>query len=228
MLRWACLAIAMTACAGSPPAARLFPAGTGECPDASGCGVPVGEQPAYIPPDEAHGGAQASNIDPDKVPPATCADVGTNVASIELGNYASEEERVPIATKYRGRCRTLRLDLVERECVVEADDFVSVAYCAPRFVPQEVVAFVEVPTCAVIANEIRARSNPQPDAPKGQAIWERRLIAMQRSCEQDRWTVAFGECARTMAVANHIAAYCQHVAPAPLVARLQDRMAKVK
>ncbi len=228
MLRWACLAIAMTACAGSPPAARLFPPGTGECPDASGCGVPVAEAPKYIPPDEAHGGAHDPNIDPDKRPPATCTDVGTSMASLELGNYASDEELVPIATKHSGRCRTLRLGLVERECVVEADDLVSVAYCAPRFVPQEVVAFVEVPTCVMIANEIRARGNALPDAPKGQAIWERHLIAAQRSCEQDRWTVEFGECARTMPVATTIASYCQHAAPTPLLIRLNDRMAKVK
>src|SRR5688500_1976257 len=55
MIRWACLFIAVTACAGSgPPPALLFPAGTGDCPDPGGCGVPLDEEAKYAPPDEAH------------------------------------------------------------------------------------------------------------------------------------------------------------------------------
>ncbi len=229
MFRWTFVMIAMTACAGSgPPPARLFPAGTGECPDAGGCSVPIGEEPKYIPPDEAHGGPDDPNLGPEEKVVASCTDVGNSAASLEVGNYASDEERIPTATKYRGRCRTLRLDQAERQCVFEAVDAMTVAYCAPKFFPQHAPPLVEVSTCTAITNEIRARANALPDAPDGQAIWERQLMAVQRSCEQDRWTVAFGECARSMAVATRVAPYCQHVAPEPLFARLNVRMAKVK
>lgn len=229
MLRWACVLITVTACAGSgPPPARLFPAGTGECPDATGCGVPVAAEPKFIPPDEVGGVPREPDLGPAEARSSSCTDVGDSAASTEIGNYAPVEERAPIATKYRGRCRTLRLDQAERECVVSAEDVVSMAYCAPRFVPHEVVALVDVRACAVIANQIRARGNALADAPKGQGIWERQLIAVQRSCEQDRWTVAFGECARMVPVATTVASYCQYEAPTPLLIRLNDRMANVK
>jgi hypothetical protein len=229
MLRWACLLIAMTACARSgPPPARLFAEGAGECPDAGGCGVPLGEEAKYAPPDEGHELPGEPNLGPEEARAATCTDVGIAAASLEVGNYASEQERAPILTKYRGRCRTVRLDQAERQCVFEAADAVAIAYCAPRFWPEQALDLVDVSACAGIASEIRARGNALPDAPDGQAIWERQLMAVQRSCEQDRWTITFGECARTMAVASYVAPYCQHVAPAQLVMRLQDRMAKVK
>ena len=228
MLRSACLLIAITACAGSPPAARLFPAGTGECPDDSGCGVALGEEPKYAPPGEAQELPGDPDLGPNEAREATCSDVGISTAALEIGNYATEEERAPIATKYRGRCRTVKLDQAERHCVFEAGDAPTVAYCAPRFFPQHIVQLVDRTACAEIENQIRAHSSALPAGQPGPDLWERQLAVVRRSCEQDRWTVAFGECARSQQVPNHIAPYCQYVAPAPLVTRLQDRLAKVK
>ena len=229
MLRCACLVIAMTGCAGSPPAARLFPAGTGECPDASGCGVPVGEEAKYALPDEAHEvPSHEQTLGPAVTIRATCSDVGVSAASHEVGNYASAEERTPIETKYRARCRTLRLDQAERQCVFEAGDAMTIAYCAPRFFPEQAPPLVVVSECGAIANDIRGRSTALPAGQPGPDLWERQLAAIRRSCEQDRWPVAFGECARTQQVVGYIVPYCQHVGPAPLITRLEDRLAKVK
>ncbi|MBA3502035.1 MAG: hypothetical protein H0T65_16850 [Deltaproteobacteria bacterium] len=226
MLRLACVLVAVTACAGSgPPATRLFAAGAGECPDSSGCGVPVHDEPKFAPSDEAHDPAAPDGA-PQPVREATCSDVGISVAALEVGNYASEAERAPVETKFRARCRTTKLDRTERQCVAEASDAVSVAYCAPRFWPQQVLSFVEATECAGIAQQIRDRgTSPQP---RVRELWERQLSELQRSCEQDRWTVAFGECARTMQQAMYVPTYCQHVAPSLLFTRLQDRIAKVK
>lgn len=225
MIRWATILVTVAACARSgPPPARLFAEGTGECPDKSGCGVPQNEEPKYAPPDEGHGLPDDPNLGPAESREASCTDVGISAASLEVGNYASEEERAPVARRYRARCVRTRLDRAERQCVFEAPDDVTVAYCAPRFWPNHVVDIVDTTTCAAITQQIRLRTGA---APEGQ-LGERKLAALQQSCEEDRWTAAFGQCAGAMQSASYVVPYCQHVAPAPLLTRLQDRMAKVQ
>jgi len=121
-----------------------------------------------------------------------------------------------------------RLDRVERQCVFEAADAATIAYCAPRFWPEQVIDIVDPTTCAVLTQQIRDRMNTQPDGQPGQQLWERQLSAVRRSCEEDRWTTGFAQCASTMQSASYVVPYCQHIAPAPLLTRLQDRLAKVK
>jgi len=141
MLRWTSIVILFAACARSgPPPARLFADGTGNCPDAAGCEVPVEAQTKYAPPDEAH---PPPDTEPDLGPAeqrvATCTDVGISAASFEVGNYADEETRAPIARKYRARCVKARLGAAERQCVFEAADAATIAWCAPRFWPEQAV-----------------------------------------------------------------------------------------
>ena len=229
MIRWASIVIVFAACARSgPPPARLFADGAGGCPDAGGCDVPVETEPRFAPPDEDY---PPPGTDPELGPAetreASCTDVGISAASIEVGNYADEETRAPTARKFRARCLKARLGAVERQCVFEAADAATIAWCAPRFWPQLAVAFVEPATCAGLTQPIRDRMNALPDGQPGQEAWARQLAAVQRSCEEDRWTVAFGQCASSMQTASYVVPYCQHVAPAPLVTRLQDRLAKL-
>jgi hypothetical protein len=171
MIRWASILLTVAACARSgPPPARLFAAGGGECPDQSGCGVPLDEEPKYAPPDEAHGPPGDPDLGPEAKREATCTDVGISAASLEVGNYATDEERAPIVRKYRARCMRARLDRTERRCVLEAADAATIAYCAPRFWPEHVVDFVEVSACAELAKQIRARANALPAGQPGQEL----------------------------------------------------------
>jgi hypothetical protein len=227
MIRWASILITVAACASSPPAARLFAAGGGECPTPDGCGVPLGEEPKYAPPDEAHGPPADPNLGPAEQREATCTDVANSAAALEVGNYASDEERLPLARKYRARCLKGRLDRTERQCVFEAADAATIAYCAPRFWPQVTIDVVEPTRCTSLITQLRDRWNTMPGAEPAKKLWEPHLAALQRSCEEDRWTVAFSDCA-TVQTPNTIAPYCQHVAPAPLLARIEDRLAKVR
>ena len=225
MIRWATILVTVAACARSgPPPARLFAAGTGECPDLGGCGVPLHEEPKFAPTDDEHGPPTEPNLGPEASREASCTDVGIAAASFEVGNYASDEERAPIARRYRARCVKARLDHAERQCVFEAPDELTVAYCAPRFWPKHVIDLVDTATCAALTHQIRIKTGASPEG----EIGERRLAALQRSCEEDRWTAAFGQCAGALQSASYVVPYCQHVAPAPLMTRLQDRMAKVQ
>lgn len=226
MIRWASILITVAACASSPPAARLFPPGTGECPDKD-CGVALDEDGTFASPDDGH---RVPPGDPDLGPSekiqASCADVGISAASLQVGNYAEEAERAPIASKYRARCTRLRLDPVERQCVYEAPDAASMAYCAPRFWPELKVELVDPATCPALTNQIRDQMNAVLSGQPRQDVWDRMLVAIQSSCERDRWTTAFAQCAAQQQYPTYVLPYCQQAAPASLYSRMEDRLAK--
>jgi len=226
MFRWASLLIVVSACAASPPAARLFAPGTGECTDPAGCEVPLDAEPKYASPDDSKEVPdQEPELGPSEKRVAGCEEVANSVAAIEIGNYADDETRRPAVTRYRARCHRTALTAVERQCVFEANDAVAIAWCAPRFWPQTTLEVVAHGDCAQIASEIGDRMK---NLPKGEPHWsigQRQLWAVQRSCEEDRWTAQVGACARDLPMAAYIISYCAHLAPDPLRLRLEDRIA---
>jgi hypothetical protein len=227
MIRWASLLIIATGCAASPPAARLFAPGTGECTAPKGCEVPLEGEPKFASPDDSR---EIPNNDPNLGPEekvaAGCNEVALSVAAIEVGNYADDETLRPAVTRYRARCQKTRLTADERQCVFDAADATGIAWCAPRFWPQQTVEIVAATECPAIASQITERMNalgrPHQD------LGDRQVAALQRSCQEDRWPTTLATCARNLQYAIYFAPYCAHLAPQTLRLKIEDRMAKVQ
>jgi hypothetical protein len=217
-----CLLIALAGCAGSrPPAAHLFANGGGDCPDPAGCEAPIESEARFEGPDAEHGPPGDSNVDPIKSTEATCADVGQSLAAFEVGNYAEEANRRPVIARYTARCTEAKLDRDARQCVFEAGDQLTVEYCAPSLMSLYHVPLVAPRNCLDITNRIRA----QHPLPAEDEVSTRMLATLVTSCEQDRWTLAFGMCAKNVATAAYVMVSCQHIAPAPLRKKIEDRLA---
>ncbi|MBL0212359.1 MAG: hypothetical protein IPQ07_00480 [Myxococcales bacterium] len=225
MTRLACLLIALAACGGSSrPVAQHAAPGDGTCHEAGGCEAKLETEPKFLLPDEDHPAPQEPSLVPAETREASCTDVATNLASIELGNYAEDGKLGPLVSRYRSSCAKLKLSRDERQCVFEATDRPTVTWCAQRMMPGAAVAVVEARECPEIAEQMRSRMNAQP----GQELWPKQLAAMQRSCEQDRWTIPFRDCVRSVPFPTYITAYCGNAAPAPLRRKLEDRLAQIK
>ena len=229
MIRRVWFVICLAACGSAPrqPAKPLPHAPDAPCPDDTGCELAIEEAPRFEAPDGERKQPEPTDTVPQvvaaKPPEATCAAVGSSLASVELGNYAEEDQRAPVIAKHEARCVKLKLSTDERKCVFEARDKVTIAYCVPRFVPDLPIQIVDATECPKIMDGIRGRMATL-NAPK-QALWDRKLTALDRSCRQDRWTFTFSECARTNAMAAQ-PTDCLDLAPMPLQKLLQDRLAK--
>jgi hypothetical protein len=232
MIRRAWLVLALAACGGnSPPPAKLFANGGGECPDVRGCDAPIEPAARFEPPDTAHpppAEPSVPQIVAAKVPEASCADVGRSIAALELGNYADEDERAPVNARHEARCVQAKLDRAERQCVFEAADQATMAYCAPRLFPAIPIQLVEPGECWAIMQKISDRMKTLPVVRSDQSIKDRRFLAIQQSCQQDRWTLRFGECVRTDPELSRLTLSCSQFAPEPLRKKLADRLAAVK
>jgi hypothetical protein len=217
-----CLLIALAGCAGArPPAAHLFANGGGDCPDPVGCEAPIETEARFEVPDAEHGPPGDPNLGPTTIVEATCAEIGQSLAAFEVGNYAEEVNRRPVVAKYTARCTEARLDREARQCAFEAADQLTVEYCAPSLMSLYHVPLVAPRNCIDITNRIRA----QHALPAEDKVSIRMLARLQTSCEQDRWTLAFGMCARNVATAAYVMGSCQHIAPAPLRKKIEDRLA---
>lgn len=63
-------------------------------------------------------------------PGADCSQVADALTSLELGNYASPEERAPKVAAYRAKCEAQHLTLDEGRCVIAARTMVQLRDCA--------------------------------------------------------------------------------------------------
>lgn len=220
-----CFLIALAGCAGArPPAAHLFAEGSGECVDPAGCEVPIEDQPRFELPDEEHAVPPDAGLGPSGVVDATCREVGHSLAALEVGNYADEADRQPVIARYTARCTEAKLDRETRQCAFEAEDQLTVEYCAPSLMSLYDVPLVAPRNCVDITSWIRQKHA----LPAQDEVSERLLATLQTSCEQDRWTLAFGMCAKNVATAAYVMGSCQHIAPAPLRKQLENRLAATK
>ncbi|MBA3462505.1 MAG: hypothetical protein H0T46_21265 [Deltaproteobacteria bacterium] len=156
---------------------------------------------------------------------ATCADVATNLASLDLGNHADEEQLEPLLAQYTASCAKLLLNQVERQCVYDATDRTTVAWCAPRMMPDAAVAVVDPRDCPAVVEQLRLQIAAQPSQTR---LLERQINAVQTSCERDRWPSAFGDCVRKLRYSGNVAPFCAGAAPAALLRMMNERVALVK
>lgn len=62
--------------------------------------------------------------------------MGERLASLEMGNYATREEREPVVRKWEGKCLGARLTKKEGACIVEAAGEDEIAMCKRPLVPE--------------------------------------------------------------------------------------------
>jgi len=227
MPRRTALLVVLAACGSSHREVAKFSApGDGACHEAGGCEAPVPGEPQFkLPDSDRPPPPQDPPVGPVEARDATCDDVAQNLAAFDLGNYAEESKLAPAIAKYRAQYTKLRLTKDERQCAFESTDRASVTWCAPRMFPGAQVALVDTRDCPDIAKAMRQRTEQQQP---GQNTWGKQLAAVQASCEQDRWTVAFRECVNSVPFPTYVDAYCGNAAPMPLRKKLQDRLAQIK
>jgi hypothetical protein len=220
----------LAACAGETRHVSKFrmPHG-GTCPDDVGCEAPLPAEPRYELPDSARPHpAPPADLGAGARAEATCALVGAELASLEVGNYAEPEVVAPIASKYEARCDREKLTLEERTCIATArGDRASLSYCASRMFPDApAAAFVPVAECAAIAAGVRAKAKGMRGlSPPQMRLWTERLAAVEPSCVLDRWTAAFGACVRANSSGEPLP-ICVRAAsvPPPLRAKIEARL----
>ncbi|HEX3759967.1 MAG TPA: hypothetical protein VHW23_14730 [Kofleriaceae bacterium] len=158
-------------------------------------------------------------------PPADCKDVGEQLASIELGNYAEPETRAPVVARYQAACDAAVMSREEQLCLDRARDRWSAAQCAPRLFPD--LAASSAGDCAAIIVRVRTAMQNQASQlgdPQTKAWFDRTMSVMQESCEQDHWPDSLKKC---MLAGDGLAALtqaCSRQAPPALQQRLQERL----
>lgn len=158
-------------------------------------------------------------------PAADCTDVGEQLASIDLGNYAEPEARAPVVARYKAACETAMLSRDEQQCLDRTRDRWSAARCAPRMFPD--LASSSTGDCGAIAGRVRAAMQKQASYlsdPRMKTWFDRTMTVMQESCEQDHWPDALKKC---MLAGDELAAMtqaCNQQTPPALRQRLQERM----
>lgn len=158
-------------------------------------------------------------------PPADCQDVGEQLASIDLGNYAEPEDRAPVVARYKAACEAAVLSRGDQQCLDRTRDRWSAAQCAPRMFPD--LASSSTGDCGAIIARVRAAVQKQASYlsnPRMKTWFDRTMTVMQESCEQDRWPDALKKC---MLAGDELAAMtqaCNQQTPPALRQKLQDRL----
>src|ERR1043165_7489196 len=92
----------LAACAGRQEA-KWGTRGESQCPTDRGCELaPTAED--YRAPDDKWQPETVEGVLADGKPTITCAQVGSAMASLELGNYAEPDELAPIAKRHERSC----------------------------------------------------------------------------------------------------------------------------
>lgn len=159
-------------------------------------------------------------------PAADCQDVGEQLASFDLGNYAEPEDRAPVVARYKAACEVAALSRDEQQCIDRTRDRWSAAQCAPRMFPDLASSSID---CGAIVARVRAATQKQAayfSDPRMKTWFDRTMTVMQESCEQDRWPDALKKC---MLAGDELAAMtqaCNQQTPPALRQRLQERLSQ--
>jgi hypothetical protein len=156
-----------------------------------------------------------------------CGEVAEQLASIDLGNYAEPGTRAPAVARYRAACDAARISRDEQLCLTKARDRWRAAQCAPRLFPEPPAPSGE---CAAIVARIRDAMVVQA-AYTGDATmrtwFDRTLVVLRESCEQDGWPAAVVQCALTAdGSGGGLGSACTRQMPPALQQRLQERMTR--
>lgn len=153
-------------------------------------------------------------------PGADCGVIADQLASFDLGNYATPAQRAPIAVAYRATCERLSITQAEGACLGKATDTWGAAQCVPRMFPA--LASGDSSDCAAVVKKTKGTIEKQAayvDDPAMKAWFDRTMVVMQESCEQDHWPTALKTC-----LLGATPDACNAQMPPALQKKLQDRM----
>jgi hypothetical protein len=217
-MRFAVLVL-LAACAGRQQEAKWGVRGESQCPTDRGCELaPTAED--YRGPDDKWQPETVDDVLAERAHEVTCAQVGTAMASLELGNYAEADELAPIAKRHERSCIEARLTRDERTCVYESRDRATMSYCASRLFPEAEIQIVPPRECESITTALRRRLDDLPGSKKG--AWNKAVAALDESCRNDRWTRQVADCHRSATGPGS----CVWTAPEPLRVKMVDRLHK--
>ena len=158
-------------------------------------------------------GGESEGPPPPVGPPSeACNAAARNLASFELGNYATEEEKTPAVQKIANECATARLSAADATCLAEAPDKAAAAQC-PRPITEELIGMKKrVANAAVGCKNLKTAikqmakdelanvpEEHRADALKIFPIVERQLV---KSCETDGWPSEVVSCIDQRLTAN--------------------------
>jgi hypothetical protein len=127
-------------------------------------------------------------------PPGDCAAVAEALASFELGNYATADERKSVVARYRDGCDDAAISADEQRCITAAADGWSAKQCAPRMFP-ELTASHDAGECKQLVDHIR-RSVVAQGQDDALTRWAKRELDIEETaCVEDGWPDAFKACA---------------------------------
>lgn len=162
---------------------------------------------------------------------ARCSAVAEHMTSLDLGNYASPEQRAPHVAAHAKACLEARLSPGQAECVTRTTTRDEAVACASKPQPAQ-TASPTTGDCGQVADAIRritAKQGPHVNDPAVKDWFDITVRVMKESCEQDGWTASMKACtfraadAPTIEAATKIQAECPPV-PDAITAKIQARI----
>ncbi len=164
---------------------------------------------------------QRTDGDPPKGPLASCDKVAELLASIELGNYASPEQRAPAVAHHKQACTTAKVTEEEAACLARARDTWSAVSCVPRMFPKPAPGG----DCKEVATRVRQSIQQTSIGSDAQKLIDKMMPAMEASCIADSWPKPLVACI-VAAKPGDLGALekCNELMPKALQDKLQQRM----
>ena len=151
--------------------------------------------------------------------PTDCAQVADTLAALQLGNYATAEQRAPVLAAMRDACERAHVTNAQAACLLRAETKFAAAKCAPRVLPDVHLA----DRCADVVDRIRTTMHARVAQVGNAAQMEKTYRAMTESCEQDGWPASLQDCVlATTDVAG--LERCSAQMPADVERRMQARL----
>jgi hypothetical protein len=157
-------------------------------------------------------------------PPADCQVIADQLASMDLGNYAEVEERAPVVAKYKAACDKAYVSKEQGECFEKATDKATASACAPAMFPE--LTSSGSGDCVAVAAKIRGQMSKQMGNadPQTKQMFDKMIMVMQQSCDQDAWPDGYKKCVLMAGDANDAMSACQKQMPDALQKKMTERM----
>jgi hypothetical protein len=158
--------------------------------------------------------------------PADCSRVGEALATFEIGNYATPEQRAPLVAKHKAGCESARVTTDEATCLGNAKDTWAAKACLPRMFPADAPTAGRSPECATVASRMRAAVMKEVgDGGSAAAAQMAKLMPIiQAACNEDHWPQAILKCFVDGTPGDmNVFTACSNQLPKPLQDKLAQR-----
>ncbi len=163
-------------------------------------------------------------------PPADCQTIADLVTSMDLGNYATPEDRAPVAARYKAACAKGLVSKDQGACLEAATDKWAAAQCAPSMFPELAAPPAGATTdCGAIVDKLRVAMSAQMGNVSDPQITKMLTLAMdvvRDSCREDGWPDVFKQCILASASTTDAMTACENQMPPGLQQKMTTRMQK--